>query len=471
MRSLFFKIFLWFCLIVVLVGMTLETSTILNRYYEEHWAAVLNGLTPAEAEGAAQVFESSGAQAMKDYLEELGRRHPVKFYFFDEGGRSLAGGVVPERVQSMAMNQEARARAERGNQSFVAMKQGVAVRLVKGPSGKKYSLAFQTPADWILPVSEAINRHPLMRLLGVAVFGGLLCLLLTRNITQPIVGLRAAARSIAEGRLKTRVGAPMNRRRDEIGALGRDFDRMAEQIESLVTAQKNLLGDVSHELRSPLARLIVALTLLRQCTAEEAPEYLNRIGIEVGRLDKLIGQLLTLNRIDSAVDASLRADVDLTDLVHEVAADGDFEARARDRGVKVLAAEPCTVPGVAELLRSAIENVVRNAVRHTRAGSTVEITLRRRDGTSQAQGHSRGASARLRVRDHGQGVPDGMLSEIFLPFRRVNGATNGEADGAGLGLAIAERVVRMHEGLIRAFNEKDGGLVIEIELPVGRISL
>ncbi|MDT4898974.1 MAG: two-component system, OmpR family, sensor histidine kinase CpxA [Acidobacteriota bacterium] len=467
LRSLFFKIFLWFCLIVVLVGVTLELSTILNRYYEDHWATVLNGLMLAEAERAAQIFESSGKQALKDYLDELQSRHSVKFYFFDDEGHSLLDTGVPEQVQKMAMNSEARARAARGNQSFVAMKEGIAVRLVEGPSGKKYSLAFQTSASWILPLSEAINRHPYLRLLGIAVFGAVLCLLLTRNITRPIVGLRAAASSIAQGRLKTRVGPALVGRRDEIGALGRDFDRMAEQIESLVTAQKNLLGDVSHELRSPLARLIVALSLLRQCPREEAPEYLDRIGIEVDRLDKLIGQLLTLNRIDSAIDASLRVDFDLADLVHEVAADGDFEARAHDRSVKVIRADPCMMPGVAELLRSAIENVVRNAVRHTQAGTTVEITLRKKDGHLQTEGHSKGVAARLSVRDHGPGVPDNMLSEIFLPFHRVPGQANGEVDGAGLGLAIAERVVRRHEGLIRAFNEKDGGLVIEIDLPVG----
>lgn len=447
-----------------MVGVTLETSTILNRYYEEHWAAVLNSLMPAEAEKSAQVFENSGKQALTDYLADLEREHSVKFYFFDKDGHSLLDRVVPEEVQKLALNREAQARAARGTQSFVAMKEGVAVRLIKGPSGEKYSLALQTSASWILPVSEAINRHPYLRLIGIAVFGGLLCLLLTRNITRPIVGLRAAASSIAEGRLKTRVGPSLDLRRDEIGALGRDFNRMAEQIESLVTAQKNLLGDVSHELRSPLARLIVALSLLRQCPVEEAPEYLNRIGIEVDRLDKLIGQLLTLNRIDSAVDASLRVDFDLADIVHEVAADGDFEARAHDRRVKVISADPCAMQGVAELLRSAIENVVRNAVRHTKAGTTVEITLEREDSYLQTEGRSKGA-ALIRVRDYGPGVPDEMLSEIFLPFQRVPAPANGETDGAGLGLAIAERVVQMHVGAIRAFNAKDGGLVVEIELP------
>ena len=173
----------------------------------------------------------------------------------------------------------------------------------------------------------------------------------------------------------------------------------------------------------------------------------------------MIGQLLTLARIESGVDAGLRGTFDLTNLVHEVAADGDFEGRAQNRAVKILSADPCTMSGLMELLRSAIENVVRNAIRHTRPGTAVEITLQRQGGPKETK-------ASLRVRDHGPGVPTEMLPEIFLPFRRASGSLDTELDGAGLGLAITERVVRMHEGTVRAANATDGGLVVEIELPL-----
>jgi len=157
-----------------------------------------------------------------------------------------------------------------------------------------------------------------------------------------------------------------------------------------------------------------------------------------------------LTRIDSGVDSNLRETFDLANLVQEVVADGDFEARAQNRAVRFLAAENCTMTGVAELIRSAVENVIRNAVRHTAPGTTVEVTIERQS-----------RSILLRVRDHGPGVPDAMLQDIFLPFQRVEVGVN----GSGLGLAIADRVVRMHEGTIQAYNAREGGLVIDIQLP------
>lgn len=283
--------------------------------------------------------------------------------------------------------------------------------------------------------------------------GGIFSYFISRYLTKPLYKLGEAATGIAEGRLDTRVDPSLRNRRDEIAGLARNFDRMAERIEALVNRQRALLGDVSHELRSPLSRLLVALSLVKQGPAEEAGENLERIGLEARRLDTLIGQLLSLTRIDSGVDRGSPARFDLTNLVQEVANDGDFEARARNRSVVVERADACSVAGFEELLRSAVENVVRNAIRHTAEETAVEISLQCSDG-----------HASLRVRDHGPGVPESMLSEIFLPFRR---APNGNSDGAGLGLAIAERAVAVHRGTIRARNALDGGLIVEIDLPLG----
>jgi signal transduction histidine kinase len=237
---------------------------------------------------------------------------------------------------------------------------------------------------------------------------------------------------------------------------------MAERIEALITGQRRLLGDVSHELRSPLSRLIVALGLVKQSfvkqqgidqnSAAEAAENLERIGMEARRLDTLIGQLLALTRIDSGVDRGAAARFDLANLVQEIASDAHFEARACNRGVVIEHADQCMVNGFEELLRSAIENVARNAIRHTAEATTVEISL---------QIHN--ARVSLRVRDFGLGVPESMLSDIFLPFRRI---ADGDSEGAGLGLAIAERAVHVHHGTIRAMNAPAGGLIVEIDLPV-----
>ena len=214
---------------------------------------------------------------------------------------------------------------------------------------------------------------------------------------------------------------------------------MAERIEALITGQRRLLGDVSHELRSPLSRLIVALGLVKQCLkqgpAEEAAEGLDRIALEAHRLDTLIGQLLALTRIDSGVDRGAPALFNLANLVRSCER-WRFRSARTESQRWIEQADPCTIHGFEELLRSAVENVVRNAIRHTAEGTAVEISLQA--GSSRAL---------LRVSDYGPGVPDTMLSDIFLPFRRV---ANGNSDGAGLGLAIAERAVSVHRGVIRA---------------------
>ena len=295
-------------------------------------------------------------------------------------------------------------------------------------------------------------RLTLHDLMLFSVTGGIFCYLISRYLTKPLAKLGDAAANIAEGRLDTRVDPSLRNRRDEIADLARNFDRMAERIEALITGQRRLLGDVSHELRSPLSRLIVALGLVKQGPAEEAAENLERIGLEARRLDTLIGQLLALTRIDSGVDRGSPEPFDLTNVVQEVANDGDFEARARNRSVVIKQADACTVAGFEELLRSAVENVVRNAIRHTVEGTVVEISLQISN-----------SRALLRVRDYGPGVPESMLSEIFLPFRRV---ANGNSEGAGLGLAIAERAVDVHQGMIRAMNAPKGGLIVEIDLPL-----
>ncbi len=450
MRTLFLKIFFCFLVIIVLVGTSLETSALLARFYEERWQVTLHSIMPMEAEKAAVMYETEGPDKLRAYLDELQSRKTVRFYFFDEDGEVLLNRPAPAVVQEIARNKESMARITAQGLSAVRVQLGIAVKQATGPSGRKYNLAFQTSPSQLVPLSRAIGGHPYLRLGVITLIAIGLCAALTLHITRPLGKLRQATSDIAEGRLKTRVKPAIGRRHDEIALLGNDFDRMAEQIERLVTAQRNLLGDVSHELRSPLARLIVALSLLKQAQSDEAIEYQTRIGIEAERLDKLIGQLLTLTRIDSGVDSTLRETFDLANLIQEVAADGDFEARVQNRSVRFLASENCPMTGVAELIRSAVENVVRNAVRHTGEGTTVEVTIERQNQT-----------ALLRVRDHGPGVPVEMLDKIFQPFHR-----NGNGSGAGLGLAITDRVVKMHNGTIEAYNAREGGLVIDIHLPL-----
>jgi two-component system sensor histidine kinase CpxA len=249
----------------------------------------------------------------------------------------------------------------------------------------------------------------------------------------------------------------VQRRRDELGELAQDFDFMAERVESLVSAQQRLLQDVSHELRSPLARLSVALELALRDAGPAAAPALGRVGREAERLNELIGQLLTLVRLEGGA-APQQVRIELSQLVAEIADDADFEATAHDRRVRVAGCDVCEVVGVPELLRSAIENVLRNAVQHTAAGSAVDVTLRR-----QISGAA--PIATLEVRDHGPGVPEEALDAIFKPFYRVSDARERSSGGVGLGLAITARAIHLHGGVLRARNAPDGGLIVQIDLP------
>ncbi|HSB74446.1 MAG TPA: ATP-binding protein, partial [Terriglobales bacterium] len=222
-------------------------------------------------------------------------------------------------------------------------------------------------------------------------------------------------------------------------------------------------SDISHELRSPLARLNVALGLARQRAGEDSSKALDRIELEAERLNEMIGKLLTLARLESGETPAEHDPVHILELVREVVADADFEARSRDCGVQLIEAEDCSTLGNPGLLRSAFENVVRNAVRYTAPGSAVEIRLHCR---SQNGGK---ALAVLTVRDHGPGVPDQEISNLFRPFYRLDAARERQTGGAGLGLAIAERAVRLHDGAITARNAEGGGLLVEIRLPASPV--
>jgi signal transduction histidine kinase len=297
-----------------------------------------------------------------------------------------------------------------------------------------------------------------LRLLMVLLIGGIFCFWLARYLTKPLLNLRATTNELAEGNLGARVGTKLTKRRDEVGHLGRDFNGMAERLESMVKAQQRLLGDISHELRSPLARLGVALGLARQRSGPEATASLDRIERESDNLNELISQLLILNKLESGTDARKRTNVDLASLVHEVAEDADFEARSLNRSVKIVNSDPCSIYGVEELLRSAVENVVRNAVRFTPEGTAVEVELKKQNGSSDN-------FAIISVRDRGNGVPNESLEKIFQPFYRTEDARDRQSGGGtGLGLAITERAVRMHGGTVEATNAPGGGLAVKMKL-------
>lgn len=270
--------------------------------------------------------------------------------------------------------------------------------------------------------------------------------------SRPIRILRDAFDSLASGNLSLRIAPEMGRRRDELADLGHDFDHMADQLQTLITGQRRLLHDVSHEMRSPLARLQAVIGIARQ-QPERLAASMDRIELECERMDKLVGELLALSRLEAGVDSRQEETFSARQLLEELLEDARFEATPLQREVHLLDGADAQIHGHPELLHRALENVVRNAIRHTPAGSSVELETIVQDG-----------SLLIAIQDQGPGVRAEELQTIFEPFYRGTDQTGG--DGHGLGLAIARRVMEMHGGTISASNRAAGGLRVEITLPV-----
>jgi two-component system, OmpR family, sensor kinase len=293
------------------------------------------------------------------------------------------------------------------------------------------------------------------RLLAIVAVTGVISVLLARYLSRPIRTLRSAAQRLGEGDLSVRVSPHLAGADSETTALGSEMDAMAERVEALLDGQKRLLRDVSHELRSPLARLNIALELLRRKSPAEVSQLLDRIERESGRLDDMIGELLTLSRLEGAEIE--KTEVDLGELVRAIADDVAFEAEKKQARVELKRVDDVSVEANRELLLRTIENVLRNALRFTEPGSAIEVELVQHASTIT-----------LSVRDHGPGVPAAALSAIFQPFYRVEEHRARKEGGAGIGLAIAERAARLHGGSITAKNEDAGGLRVELTLPALR---
>ncbi|BCM90283.1 sensor histidine kinase CpxA [Abditibacteriota bacterium] len=331
-------------------------------------------------------------------------------------------------------------------------------RRIETPSGARYVGIQPTNfhgrgmgplGEWLRPDGRMLARFSVIGLLMVG-----LCFWLGRYLSAPARKLRDATHQFAAGDLSTRVGPSMGRRRDELADLGRDFDAMAERIEKLVTSQNRLLADISHELRTPLARLNVAVELAADTADEVTRSYLERIKEESGELDTMIGQLLTLQRLESRQTQMLKVPIDLDELVSHVVENVDFEAQSRGARVEIKRLDTCSIDGNAELLRSALQNVTRNAILHS-GQPYVEVSLEKHD-----------FFVLITVRDYGPGVPEEALGKLFDPFYRVDTDRARQTGGTGLGLSITKRAVEAHDGTVQAINAEGGGLKVEIQLPV-----
>ena len=449
MRSLFFKIFLSFWISTALMVSLFILTSERPRMQEAHnaWRSMMGQAVMLNGYGIVRLYDEHGCDPVPGYFAELNRATQVRAFLFDGRGKLLCAPSAPTADQDLALKaiRSGEIELQLENDSHLFAQPGITM------SGSRYVMVAEMPH----PVPPPRLWNPLRHLvIGIGV-SGLVCFLLARYLAAPIARMRTAAQQIAGGNLSARAGEPGSRRRDEVGDLVYDFDSMATQLESLIRAQNQLVSNVSHELRSPLARLSLALGLARQNAGAAVTGPLDRIEREAERLNEMVGRLLTLARLQAPRERAAKTQISLAELIRDAAADADFEAQSRNCQVRFDSSEECTILGHSEALRSAVENVLRNAVRYTNEGSEVQVTL-----VCDAK------SATIKVRDHGPGVPDSELPHLFRPFYRLDQARERETGGVGLGLAIAEQAVKLHRGQIVATNAAGGGLQVEISLPI-----
>jgi signal transduction histidine kinase len=451
MRSIFLKIFLSFWVTqAILIGAAVVLAEHPPAGVVSRWRALAADALKLYNNTAVALL-NEGPKTAATYLSNTERTADMKLFWFDGSSRELFGAAAPTGIRRMASTT-----MRTGQPQFEAgFASNLASQISRGPGGERYILVAEVSHGHGPLAFRRTSREILWRLVLATVVSGFVCFGLARYLAGPLVRLREATHRLARGELKTR--ALETRRRDEIADLVSDFNRMAERLEILMDSQKQLISDLSHELRSPLARLNVGLALARQRAQSGDQPLLDRIELEAGRLNEMIERMLTLAKLDRGEEQPQEA-VKLAELLEEVVADANFEAHSRSCHV-TLETEACEVVGNSSLLRSAFENVVRNAIRYTAEATEVEVKLACQPGLA---GES---LAVLTVRDHGPGVPEAELDNLFRPFYRMDTARTRDTGGSGLGLAIAERAIRLHGGAISAANVAEGGFLVEIRLP------
>jgi len=431
--SIYGRLFLWFCAANLL---TMGVSVLIAHAIFER-----NADRPPDIEEVVMRAEAALAEGRTPDLNapDDGRRVVLV-----RDGKSLEGDGDLPRPVARHLEELTDTNAE--------------VRLPRGQWLVSRRLATGDPPTWLIVVQGPPRRAPWMRWvpLGLQILLSVLAIagvgwVVARHLSQPLEQIQSVTRRMAAGDLSSRVGNVIGSREDEYGRLARDFDRMAVQIETLVQSRDQLLHDVSHELRAPLSRLRFALELARD---DHRPETLERADREIGRIDLLVGELLALARLDQASKLTALPELDLKALAEDV-----IEAerpQAAHRGVRLqlrsTASGSARAPADRDGLMRALENVIRNAVRHAPADSEIVIGL----DTSTTE-------ASIVVRDRGPGVPADELPRLFEPFFRGKAAAGGE--GYGLGLAIVARVMRAHRGRAEARNAADGGLEVRLAWP------
>lgn len=444
--SIYWRLLIWFCLANLLV---LFLGGFLARRFIEYTTAVeINWV--ALAQDANQSYESGGADALADWIKR--QRHQGIDATLYEGGQQLSPIRLPSSIQKSLPGW-----FDAGRDILLQPRPGLylSVQQVTGEHGQVRQLvALSRTHTRLRPQTR--EKILLAMQLGLSLlFIALVGWWVARSVARPVEALRNATRRMAAGELSTRVGQPRGMAHDELGQLARDFDAMAERIEALVAHDRGVLQDLSHELRSPLARLQLILELARQGgDTAQAGAYFRQAETEIARLDRMTGEMLALSRLEGGIPGMSCENLDLVALARGCLEQAGLEAGARQLDLRLAASdEPVVVFGSAQLLERAVDNLVANAIKFSPEGGSVELSVQ-----------EAGRQAELSVRDRGPGVPAAELESLFRPFFRGSNAVR--ADGHGLGLAIVQRVVKIHGGDIQAGNREGGGLDVCLRLPL-----
>ncbi len=449
MRSLYWKIFISFWLATILIIFT--TAWIISHIVHKSSLPAQEQLfMDSYANAAVATYESGQQSALLKWLNKIGISRHMSIYLLTSTGEIIGTHVAPENVKKVAEN----LLQDQLSEGILKSGKLIVSHEILSTSGKFYRLA-------------AVSEKPIYHFVGVpwagltirlilAIFiSGLICYLLSRYLTQPLRSLGMAAKSIAKGKLNTRVGHLKGHNKDEIAQLSAEFDRMAEQVETLVKSKERLLQDISHELRSPLARLQIAIELGRKKTNHLADGEFNRMELECSRLNALITEILDFARLKrSTTDLDFNK-VELSTLLLNIINDANFEFGNELPRVKAGIIESCHILIDERLIHRAIENVVRNALHYSPTTEQVTVSLKHNETQEYIY---------IDISDKGPGVPEDQLNRIFNPFYRVDTSRTKKTGGYGLGLAIAARAIQLHHGEIIASNNPDGGLLVRIIL-------
>ncbi|MFT2099373.1 ATP-binding protein [Marinomonas sp. 2405UD66-6] len=383
-------------------------------------------------------YEKFGLKSLETEVEKAEKRLSGTIYLYQENGRPLLKSLPRNFREQNTNDSTSRPAADFLHSQFIQ---------VIGGNNVQYLLIFKPDPKIDSLAPEAVVGFSL---LGLFVSSGVLAYWLL----GPLLKLQRVARSFGQGDMTARVEDKLARRRDAIGKLAQEFNEMAVRIETLLSSKERLMRDVSHELRTPLARIEVALTIAEDKYAIEAQKgYLCRIRTELHELDELIGQVLTLSRLEAA--SLLKEQMNFQEWLDDIVDDVSFESQLKGISVTKSGRFPKTILGDPLQLRHAIENVLRNACFYAGEGGEIEVVTEEKSG-----------SAFIYVRDNGPGVSEDKLEKIFHAFYRSSEAREANSGGFGVGLTISQRIIRAHKGTISARNREEGGLEVCFQLPV-----